>query len=46
MGTSTIGALVVPLLLVALGYYVPYPLAPIAPSDPMVQVCIMEDGAL
>ena len=44
MGTTTIGALPVLLFLVALGYDVPYSLAPITPSDVVVRVHIVEDG--
>ena len=44
MGTSTNGALPVPLLHVALGYNMPYLLAPIASGDAVVQVRFMENG--
>ena len=46
MGTSTIGALSVLLLLVALGYNVPCLLAPIAPGNMAVRVRVVEDGHL
>ena len=43
VGTSTNGALPVPLLHVALGYNMPYFLAPIASGNTVVRVHIVED---
>ena len=44
VGTSTIGALPVLLLPVALGYNMPYPFAPIASGNAVVWVHVVEDG--
>ena len=44
MGTTTSGALAVPLFLGALGYDMPYHFAPIAPGDTAMRVRIVEDG--
>ena len=44
VSTTTIGALLVLLLLAALGYDVPYFLAPIAPGNAAVRVRFVEDG--
>ena len=46
MGTTTDGALPVPLLLGALGHDVSYLPAPIAPSNVVVWVRVMKDGHL
>ena len=44
MGTTTSGTLPVPPLLGALGYHMPYCLAPIASGDAVMRICVMEDG--
>ena len=46
VGSSTNGTLPVPLLYVALGYDMPYLLAPIAPHNMVVWVRVMEDRHL